>query len=270
MGLFSNMYTKEGPGVPKDAPKKKGAARFFEILGRDFGMLWRTTMLTTLCFLPCILAVAFGMIFSEFLGMVLIACVVYVLGSLLAGPALCGMHAVFVTTLRDEPCYMMTVYKKAWKQNWRQSMPTGVLTMVLLGIEVYTAYYCLANGPQYVMLGICMLCLLTVTTCSVLVFLQILFIDLPLGGMLKNSLLMFFGYAKRTLPAGLILLGVTLALALFVPVPFMPLVFLLGLPGFIGLIGDMWLWQPMESAFHITELQEQARREKEAQEAQEA
>ena len=31
------MYTKEGPGVRKDQPPKKGAARFFEILFRDYG-----------------------------------------------------------------------------------------------------------------------------------------------------------------------------------------------------------------------------------------
>ena len=34
MGLFTN-YTKEGPGVDKDAPRKTGIGRFFELVGRD-------------------------------------------------------------------------------------------------------------------------------------------------------------------------------------------------------------------------------------------
>ena len=35
MGLF-NRYLKEGPGVEKDAPKKKGIFLFFEIYFRKF------------------------------------------------------------------------------------------------------------------------------------------------------------------------------------------------------------------------------------------
>ena len=34
MGLFTN-YTKEGPGVDKDTPRKTGVGRFFELVGRD-------------------------------------------------------------------------------------------------------------------------------------------------------------------------------------------------------------------------------------------
>ena len=33
MGLFMRNFDKPGPGVSPDAPRKKGAARFFEILG---------------------------------------------------------------------------------------------------------------------------------------------------------------------------------------------------------------------------------------------
>ena len=40
MGLFTRNFDKPGPGVSPDAPRKKGAARFFEILGRDFSTIW--------------------------------------------------------------------------------------------------------------------------------------------------------------------------------------------------------------------------------------
>ena len=35
MGLFHSNFDRPGPGVAPDAPRKKGAARFFEILGRE-------------------------------------------------------------------------------------------------------------------------------------------------------------------------------------------------------------------------------------------
>ena len=54
MGFFSNMYTKEGPGVRKDQPPKKGIPRFFEILMRDYGHLLKVNFLFLLCCLPMV------------------------------------------------------------------------------------------------------------------------------------------------------------------------------------------------------------------------
>lgn len=269
MGLFSGWYTKEGPGVAKDAPKKKGILRFFEIFWRDVGMLWRAGMLTTLCFVPCLLAAVFTALSFPYLGMMLIGAVVYVLASMLVGPALCGLHAVVVTTVRDEPCYMMHVYKKAWKENARQSRPVGMVMMILYAAHLYTGYLLFTNadGPQYVMLGLTLLCLLIVTSCSLMTFLQMLFLDMPVFAMLKNSLLMTFGYTTRVLPAALTVLFVGVAVFGFLPWPLWPVAALLGLAGYVALIADMWAWPAMEKAFHITELQNEKRAAREAAEA---
>lgn len=261
MGLFSGWYTKEGPGVPKNLPKKKGIRRFFEIFGRDAGLLWRAGMLTTLCFVPCCLAAVFTALSFPYLGMMLIGAVVYVLASLLVGPALCALHAVVVTTVRDEPCYMMHVYKKAWKDNARQSRPVGVVMMLLYAAHLYTGYLLLtsADGPQYVMLGLTLLCLLIVTSCSLMTFLQMLFLDMPVFAMVKNSLLMTFGYTTRVLPAALTVLLIGGVVFGFVPWPLWPIAALLSLVGYVALIADMWAWPAMEKAFHITELQTEKR-----------
>ena len=48
MGLFTRNFDKPGPGVSPDAPRKKGAARFFEILGRDFSTIWLAGILAML------------------------------------------------------------------------------------------------------------------------------------------------------------------------------------------------------------------------------
>ena len=63
MGFFSNMYTKEGPGVRKDQPPKKGIPRFFEILMRDYGHPLKVNFLFLLCCLPMVTVVLFGLLF---------------------------------------------------------------------------------------------------------------------------------------------------------------------------------------------------------------
>ncbi len=52
MGLFHSNFDKPGPGVAPDAPRKKGAARFFEILGRDFSTIWLAGILALVSSLP--------------------------------------------------------------------------------------------------------------------------------------------------------------------------------------------------------------------------
>ena len=51
MGLFFN-YNKEGPGVPRDLPPKRGLFRFFEILGRKYSKLIGVNLLYFICSLP--------------------------------------------------------------------------------------------------------------------------------------------------------------------------------------------------------------------------
>ena len=64
MGLFFN-YNKPGPGVDKNAPKKKGAALFFELFLRYFGKLLLSNMLYFVVSLP-VLAI-YAMIVTSFL-----------------------------------------------------------------------------------------------------------------------------------------------------------------------------------------------------------
>jgi len=108
--------------------------------------------------------------------------------------------------------------------------------------------------------------LLLLTICWLFTTLQMLYLDMPLGGMLKNSLLIMFGYAKRTLPAGLITLVIVIGVVLFVPVPIMLLLLFLGMPALVAVIGDMWAWPVMEQAFHISEQQAARRAEQEGRE----
>ena len=50
MGLFGSNYERAGSGIAKNAPKKKGFFRFFEIFGRKFWKLFELNLLYFLSF----------------------------------------------------------------------------------------------------------------------------------------------------------------------------------------------------------------------------
>ena len=51
MGIF-NRYLKEGPGVEKDAPKKKGIFLFAELVKRKFFLMLKANALYSLVSIP--------------------------------------------------------------------------------------------------------------------------------------------------------------------------------------------------------------------------
>ena len=137
MGFFSNMYTKEGPGVRKDQPPKKGIPRFFEILMRDYGHLLKVNFLFLLCCLPMVTVVLFGLLFHQYLGMLLIAAVLYLLCAVLVGPAMTCLHGITVKTVRDEPCYMWHEFKKCWKRQLEAERARGCPVLHAAGNGVH-------------------------------------------------------------------------------------------------------------------------------------
>ena len=86
MGLFGNHYERAGSGIAKNAPKKKGIFRFFEIFGRKFWKLFELNLLYFLSFLPVIGAVALFFAVDSQLGTILAAACL-VLFAVIIGPA---------------------------------------------------------------------------------------------------------------------------------------------------------------------------------------
>ena len=55
MGLFPSANDfKAGKGVEKDAPRKPGVGRFFELVGRDMNGMFLANLLACIGFLPVI------------------------------------------------------------------------------------------------------------------------------------------------------------------------------------------------------------------------
>lgn len=272
MGLFSSNYNRPGPGVPKDAPKKKGIKRFFEIVGRDMGDLFKLNLLFVLCCVPLFIAGYFTVLSfmldpqKIYIGPILIGFVLILVAAIPFGPALCGVHSVLTSMLRDEPIYMWTAFKKAFKSNFKQAAPLGIVLAGLVALEAFAVVFyahslIISEGtPNVFLLALFFFNLLLIVLMSLYVFLQLIYMNLKVLPIIKNSILLSFAMAKRSLPAAIIVIVCIGACVLTFPVSM--LFVILFAPVIMLLIADMWLWPTLEKTFHISELLEQRREER--------
>ena len=139
MGLFPSANDfKAGKGVEKDAPRKTGIGRFFELVGRDMNGMFLANLLTCIGFAPVICLVYIGFLQNSLPVMLGSAAV----GGLLAGPALAGMYDTVLRALRDEAGYWWVTYRKAFKRNFKASLVPGVLYTVVVTLQIFLVYFC--------------------------------------------------------------------------------------------------------------------------------
>lgn len=269
MGLFSPNYNRPGPGVPKDAPKKKGIMRFFEIVGRDMGNLVKTNFMFAICCIPMLLVVSWLivtlLIYEQlYLGFILIFVPLFTLSGILVGPAMTAMHAIITNMLRDEPDYVGHTFKRKFKQNFKPAALLGLLFAFVFSMEFVAGFFYISanlSAPNILLIALYIFNVIIVTSISIYAFLQVAYLDLKNMAILKNSLLLTFGMAKRGLPATLITVILSVASILLIPTAIVLPLFFVFLPIIIVLISDMWVWPVMEKTFNISELLEKRREE---------
>ena len=159
MGLFPSANDfKAGKGVEKDAPRKTGIGRFFELVGRDMNGMFLANLLTCIGFAPVICLVYIGFLQNSLPVMLGSAAV----GGLLAGPALAGMYDTVLRALRDEAGYWWVTYRKAFKRNFKASLVPGVLYTVVVTLQIFLVYFCfnmLYHGTNVLFWGVVILCM---------------------------------------------------------------------------------------------------------------
>ena len=207
MGLFpsANDFRKAGPGVEKDAPRKTGVGRFFELVGRDMSGMFLANLLTCLGFLPVICLVYVGFLMNNLTVMVLSAMV----GGILAGPALAGMYDTVLRALRDEAGYWWTTYRKAFKRNFKSAILPGIVYCTVVTIQIFLVYFCFSMLYHGTNVGLPM----WVATVLNLVLLHMLFsymwpqvvlLDQPFTLTLKNSLNCMIAFLPHALASSIV------------------------------------------------------------------
>ena len=224
MGLFSQNFSKPGPGISPNAPRKKGAARYFEVLTRDFSTFWMAGLLAMISSLPFALGLWFAVTTHSLIPMLLAG----ILGGMLAAPQIVGLNDTVLRALRDEPGYWWVTYRRAWKRNAKASLLPGAICGLLLATEIFTAFHT-ETGSVAVMVAI-FVALILLAGIAQYLYAQVALVDLPFSSLLKNSLMLFLGYLPRS-ALGILWQGLYwAAIALFWP-----------LSGAVLILTSLWL-----------------------------
>lgn len=169
---------KDTPGIAKNAPKKKGFARYMETLWREFFSLLKLNLLFLVSCAPIITIPA----------------------------AITAMNRITVTMVRDRNFFLLSDYMDAFKRDFWRSLLAGILflaAILLFSLSTWF-YYMLASASNKFFLllaGISAGLLFTAFAASSYFFPMLAMVELPTKQLLKNSIIMVYTCFKRTLPA---------------------------------------------------------------------
>ncbi len=168
MGIFRSNFNRPGPGIPKNAPQKKGVALFFEIFFREFFELAKLNMLFLLFCIPIITIPA----------------------------AFTAMSKVTVTMVRDENHFLWTDFWKEFKADFGRSLGAGVLVFLGSGAGVFGIWFyskMLENSAFfYLPLGLSALVVVVLSIMGFYIFPMLALVNLPLKKIIQNAFLLTF------------------------------------------------------------------------------
>ncbi len=225
MGLFN--YSKPGPGVDRNAPKKKGVFLYSEIFARKISKLVSLNLLYVLCSLPMIilyfsvflftlpsvfdgifrysdmaqgdLAIMYT-IFSMFLT---ILCVV-IFGT---GPASASLAYVLREYSKEEHVWLTSTFFGKIKENFKQELAIAVIDLLFVFVAVFATgfyaerYFSTGELTWFLMLLVLVIFSLTFMFMHYYIHQLVVTFDNSLKEIFKNALL----FSMSTFPVCLIL-----------------------------------------------------------------
>lgn len=243
MKLFHTDFSKPGPGVAPDEPRKKGLARVAEVVGRDMGVLFMAGSLALLGALPFLI----GLWFAIYTHAWLVALLAGAIGGMIAAPPLCGLADTVLRGLRDEPYYWWPTYRRSWRNNWKACLLPGALFGALAAMDIF-AFAHLADGFALVL---CMVGLVLLCGAALYVLAQIALLELPFVQILSNALLLMFKWLPRTLAAVTIIIGHSVLVWLYFPFTAIEMVIL---GSWFPVLWVLFIIYPaLDGSFHIEE-----------------
>ena len=195
MSLFGlNDYTKAGPGIAKNAPKKKPFFEFFELYFRKFWKLLELNLLTVLFCIP-----------------VVTIC-----------PAIAGMTRVLRNYRLEKNAFIFHDFWKGFSRNLKQSIPVGLLDILFAvsayaALQVYPAMY--KNSGSIIYIILCVISVsfaLTLLMMNFYIFPMIVATDLSLANIIKNSFFLTCVGLKKNVITLLVVVFVVLLLGVMI------------------------------------------------------
>ena len=174
MALFGMFkFDKEGPGISKNAPKKRTFIVFFETFFRNFWKFIPINVVYSLIFLP----------------------------QLTAGLAAAGLTNVTRNIARDKHSFGMSDFFETIKKNWKQALGAGIintLIYILLFFDLY--FFFKSEGTMAIIgLGISMALFFIFTVMNYFIWTLMITFKFSLKQIYKNSFKFVFINLKNNL-----------------------------------------------------------------------
>ena len=236
MGLFNANFSKEGPGVSKDALEKNRFFLFFEILGRKFSNLIPTNIIYFITLLPVIAGVLLSVrlnpqLFDDlsssgplfvFTGDIIGLAILFV-SLFITGPATCAFTYVLRNMQRQEHTWIFSDFKDQFKKNYKQGLCMSIIDVIIPFI-LYIAFCFykfslpvtmpemanLGTVLQYVIISLSIVFIMM----HYYIYTMIVTFDLKFKDIIKNSIIFTFAKLPLNIFISLIIAGV-IALSLW-------------------------------------------------------
>lgn len=171
-GLFN--YEKEGPGISKNAPKKKTFIVFFETFFRNFWKFITINLVYDLISVPV----------------------------LTNGLASAGLTNVTRNIARDKHSFGLSDFFDTLKKNWKQALPAGIintLVYAMLFFDIYFFWFSSKGILASVGVGICVCILFIFTVMNYYIWTLMITFKFTLKQIYKNSFKFVFINMKLNL-----------------------------------------------------------------------
>lgn len=248
MGLFSKDYESAGVGISKNAPKKKGAALFFDIVGRKIWNLFGLNLLYMLFFLPLLIGfIALGFLTRNYAAAVTVIVVSILAFMVLIGPATAGLTKVLRLFVLGKHSFILRDFFNGFKSNFKNAAIVGFIDCLIAAsavasLSVYPALAVQISRLMYVPMVITFSLFLVIVMMNHYLFLMMTATSLSLKNLFKNSLALAFVALKQNLFVFIISLLILAVMFVFriwlTPVfwfllPFFPAAFIFLLNSFV-------------------------------------
>ncbi len=248
MGIFRmGDITKAGPGIEKDAPKKRGFFAFFELFFRKIGRLCKLNMLYLAASLPVLVIMFFlaGLIstpvvefcspalasalemsapdmtnndFAFYIGIIdvsvrIMTCILF-LAIWGAGPVTAGFTYVLRNYAREEHAWLWSDFWQHTKENFKQALAVIIIDIVVFGLAFYAYLFYGSMGGSiayfkfFIVAGVFVFSLMHIYIYQIMVTFK-----LSLKNIYKNALL----FTMLNLPLNLLVLALVVIVHMGIP-----------------------------------------------------
>ncbi|MBQ1519756.1 MAG: DUF624 domain-containing protein [Ruminococcus sp.] len=213
MGLFFKNYDDAGPGISKNEPKKKGAARFFDLFGRKFWSLMWLNIHYFLAFIPLFLMIPVLYYLSDHTVQLILTLLLAVVFAVIIGPATAGMMRVLRLFFIEKHSFISRDFFVGVRKNFKKAAIIGALDCLILlsayaSSNVYPVLAMQYSKLFYLPMVLTFSIFLIVFMMNFYIFLMLTATDLPLKDLLKNSFTLSISSPKRNLTVAAVFIAV--------------------------------------------------------------